>query len=157
MDRGVPVKQQALLDAIYVRNKVNSGMADRQWIVEQIVRLASEEVWTDPQIGAIVGYAPGSVRRQVVRANARVGQKPIEGGKLNASALDLMLTLTGDVNKVQQANLLTETIKTGTSTKLIARVTGISLGLVLYQQRKLKKDMNHGFAREPELDEVPGM
>lgn len=145
------MNQRQLLDAIYVRDQSRSGMAERKWVVSQIVRLASEDMWTDSQIAAIVGYAPGSVRRQVSKAGVRKGRTSPEGGLLNASALDIMLALTGELTKEQRANLLTEAVKTGTSTKLISRVCGVRLGLVLYQQRKLKKEKQDGTGQVPGL------
>lgn len=147
--------QAALLHAIQVRNQVNSGMVGRSWIQEQVCKLAQENVWTDAQIGAIVNYTPGAVRRIVAKRNARTSEPP-EGGVLVAPALDIMLALTGKLEKEHRANLLAEAIKTGTSTKLISRVCDIPLGSVLYQQRRLKKELNDGIAPQPRLpDHLP--
>lgn len=133
---------KVLMDAIYVRNECNSGIRDRKWVVEQIHRLASEKNWSPSQIAAIVGYAPQTVRKKL----GTLESKP-EGGKLNPAALDIMLTLMGTVTHEQRGHLLAAAIATGTSTRLIARITGIPLGTVLYQQRLAKKE-NTNDARE---------
>lgn len=142
--------QKALLDAIYVRNQCRSGIRPRKWIVEQIERLADEKNWSPAQIAAIVGYAPQTVRKRLGARESRV-----EGGKLSPAALDIMLSLMGTVSSDQQANLLEAVIATGTSTRLIARVTGIPLGTVLYRQRVMKKENPDDAHTEREHDAVP--
>lgn len=140
---------KALLDAIYVRNECRSGIRPRTWIAEQIDRLAREKNWSPSQIAAIVGYAPQTVRKRI----GPLESKP-EGGKLDPAALDILLALMGNVNAEQQGNLLTAAIATGTSTRLIARVTGIPLGTVLYRQRLAKKenaDEHQGNGAVPQL------
>lgn len=152
------MNQRALVEAIYLRDKSMSGLVGRKWAIEQMKKLASEDVWTDSQIGAILGYAPSSVRKHVAKSEVRRGRKSPQGGTLHPSALDIMLHLTGTLTKEQQGNLVVAAIKTGTSTKLISRLCGIPLGSVLYQQRKMKKELNDGFEPQPQLhDEMPGL
>lgn len=128
----------AILDAINVRNRVRSGLDGPEWVRQQLIRLVEEGLWSDPQIAALCQYARQSVAK-IAAGVERPAQRPM-GGALDVGSLDLILELRGAVVRgVDPSPLLIQgVIKTGTSTKLVSRLTGISLGVVLYQQRKMQ-------------------
>lgn len=132
--------EEVLVDAIAVRDMVASGLQDRSWTRAQIIRLVEAGWWSDGQVAAITGYtrqAVGSICRDAVRPSPAP-----QGGTLASGALDLLLTLRGATSQGEDPNasLLSTAIATGTSTKLISRLTGIRLGQVLYCQRKMKEN-----------------
>lgn len=129
-----------LVDAINVRNEIDKGVHDNEWIREQALRLAREGVLNDSHIACLLDYSRSWVSALVRRQKARIGQQPPEGGALNRDSLDVLLTLAGGVEGPAQGALLRQAIAQGNGTRLISRFTGISIGTILYQQRKMKEE-----------------
>lgn len=126
-----------IVQAIAVRDKVAEGINTQEWVREQVLQMVEEGFWNDSHIAAITGYARQSVSK-MSRGAVRPAERPA-GGTLDPRALDVILELRGAVLAGRDANaaLVQAAIATGTSTKLIARLTGIGIGAVLYQQRKM--------------------
>lgn len=129
-----------LVDAINVRNEIDKGIHDGDWVREQALRLAQAGVLNDSHIACLLDYSRSWVSALVRREKARAGQEQPEGGTLNRDSLDVMLTLAGGVDGPAQGRLLQELIAQGNGTRLISRFTGISIGTILYQQRKMKEE-----------------
>lgn len=129
-----------LLDAINVRNEVDKGVRSKEWVEEQAQRLISEGFWSDGQVASIISYSSawvGKVRRDT---GARSPEERPGGGTLNRVSLDALLELSSPDSGPIRGTLIRAVISDGTGTRLISRLTGVPLGQVLYQQRKMKKE-----------------
>lgn len=135
---------QFIVGAIYFRDQCRSGLRDSDWVREGIVRLIEEGFWNDSHIAALAGYARQSVSK-LGRGRERPAQRP-RGGTLDPGCLDLILELRAAVLAGKEASpgLVASAVKTGTSTRLIARLSGVRIGVVLYQQRRLKDGDGNG-------------
>lgn len=127
--------------AIKLRNDVDSGLRDAEYIREQILALVEIGFWNDSQIAEIVGYKRQSVSELAERWKTQRLSKPLQPGRLDRKALDAILTLQGQtsLSTDHSAALLQAVVASKTSTRLINALTDISMGQILYQQRKLKK------------------
>lgn len=129
---------QHLVRAIAIRGEVDRGTLDKKQVVDRVKALARDGCFSDAQIAAIVRYSRGWVVGHTRAVRAASGLPSPAGGVLERDSLDLLLTLTGDLPEDQRANLLQAVIGMGTGTRLISRLTGVTLGTVLYQQRRMK-------------------
>jgi len=126
--------------AVNCRDRIASGAYAPEEVPVLIHRMIDDGFWSNAQIASIVGW-----RRQAVGKMARDAQrlsKPLRNGTLHAGALDVILLLQQQARAGTGTNdlLLSAAVSTGTSTKLISHLTGISLGKVLYQKRKLTNE-----------------
>lgn len=129
-----------LTHAIDVRNKVEAGTESQEWVRARVLEMVEAGFWNDSQIAAICGYARQTVPK-MARGVVRPAERPA-GGRLAPKVLDVLLELRGATSQGRKPNpsLLRQAIETGTSTKLIARLSGAPIGVVLYQQRKAKQE-----------------
>ena len=128
--------------AIKLRNDVDSRLHGPEFVREQILALVEIGFWNDSQIAEIVGYKRQSVSELAERSKVERLSKPLQAGRLDRRALDAILALQGQAvaSTGVSGDLLSEVVATGTGTRLINALTGIPMGKILYQQRKLKKE-----------------
>lgn len=127
---------QILVEAIALRNAVREGRMSRQEIRRRVMREFVAGHWSIGQLGTIVGYTSQGISR-MVRGAVRPSPAPV-GGSLHADCLDIALALYGAQTAEQRRNLIDECISTGTSTRLIARITGVPLSTVSYRKSRMK-------------------
>lgn len=131
-----------VLAAVNLRNRCATGLESVDWIKEQAAALVEAGFWNESQIAEICGLTRQAVSTMARRGEAvRPAERP-QGGKLVAGALDAILELQGQVKSGRgySREILRRVISTGTSTKLISRLTDIPIGTILYEQRKLKEE-----------------
>lgn len=128
---------QIIVEAIALRDAVKAGRMSRKDISRRVMREYVAGNWAPSQIAAIVGYTPQGVG-YIIRGSVRRGETPA-GGTLNADCLDLVLALHGAHTDDQRRNLLDACIRTGTSTRLIARMTGRPLSTITYRKTRMKE------------------
>jgi predicted XRE-type DNA-binding protein len=129
-----------LLFAINTRNQIASNMLTIDEMHEKVLALIEREHWNNAQIAEITRFA-----RQTVAKIARNGGKEpkrVGGGKLNRACLDILYQLasTWATDESASVPLLQAAISTGTGTRLISRLTGVTIGRVLYAQRNMKEE-----------------
>jgi hypothetical protein len=129
---------QILLEAIALRDAVRAGRMSRREIQERVRREFTAGTWSRGQLAAIVGYTEQGVGG-IIRGAVRPSQRPV-GGHLAVGTLDLALQLRGAVTREQERNLLDTCITLGTSTRLLARMTGRPLSTVAYRKARMKKE-----------------
>lgn len=126
-----------IVEAIGLRDAVKGGKLSRRQIQHRVRELWKGGYWSPSQIGAIVGYTPAGVR-SIVRDAVGPSERP-EGGTLDPACLDLLLALYGAQTRQQRQNLLAACIRTGTSTRLIARLSGYPKSTVAHHKTKMKE------------------
>lgn len=127
---------QILLEAIALRDAVRAGRLSRKEIQQRVHREFTAGHWSRAQIAAIVGYTTQGIGR-MLRDAERPAAAPV-GGTLHTECLDLALALYGAQTAEQRRNLLDACIRTGTSTRLIARITNRPLSTVTYRKARMK-------------------
>lgn len=134
--------EEQLVLAIHIRDRVAAGTESQSWVRTKVLELVADGFWNDPQIGAICGYSRQQVGKMAREASAvRPSERPA-GGRLAPEVLDLLLELRGSTSQGSEPNALKvlKAVRTGTSTRLIARLTGVPIGVILYQQRKDRRE-----------------
>jgi len=132
-------KQAAILEAIALRNKVAASLMSSTEVEKAVRSLAEGGVWTDVQIAGFIGYSRPYVWKITHPVRAEVGTADLGGGRVPSACLDMLLELSAVKGALSDANrnLLSEVIRMGCSTRMIARVTNLRIGQVLYVQRKM--------------------
>lgn len=135
-------EQKRIITAIGVRDRCRSGLVDKAWVNARTHEFIEDGFWSDGQIAAIIGWTRAYVWHQRRKLGKSEGHAPAQRGVLVPSSLDILLEVSALSGKLtaQQRALLGEAVRMGTSTKLIAVLTGLSLGQILYIQRGLKED-----------------
>lgn len=131
-------KQAQIMEALAIRNRVDLGFVDRPERHETVSRLIVEGLWSDRQIASIMKLTPGYVYSLGHDSRALRAASPASGaGRLDRGSLDLLLELSAITGELTDGNraLLRACLSTGTGSRLVSHLTGISLGAILYVQR----------------------
>lgn len=128
---------QIIVEAIALRDAVRAGRLSRKEVRARVRREFSAGTWSRGQLASIVGYTEQGVGG-IVRGAVRPSPAPV-GGHLAVESLDLVLTLRGAATDEARRNLLDACIATGTSTRLLARMTGRPLSTITYRKARLKE------------------
>lgn len=127
---------QTLLEAIALRDAVRAGRMSRTEIQHRVRQEFVAGNWSRGQIATIVGYTSQGVG-SIVSGLQEPQERPV-GGKLDLGALDLALLFYGAQTRDQRRNLLDACIRTGTSTRLLSRITGAPLSTISYRRSRMK-------------------
>jgi len=126
------------MEAIVLRNDVRSNQKSKEWIIEQVEKFSEQNFWSPTHIASLTGFSRAFV------SHRKSGRRSEVSGKLDVATLDVILQLTGNLEDPARGTLIRGVVATGTSTKLLSVLTGISLGTILYQQRTMKKEADNG-------------
>lgn len=129
---------QTLVEAIALRDNVRAGRLSRREIQERVRQEFTAGTWSRGQLASIVGYTEQGIGG-IVRGAVRPSERPV-GGHLSVGTLDIALRLRGPVTREQERNLLDACIESGTSTRLLARMTGRAQSTIIYRKARLRKE-----------------
>ncbi len=131
---------EVVVKSIWLRDKARSGLLSSKEIRAETVKLAMCSEWNPTQLAAIIGWHRSTLQKWMQEVDRP--HEPLQGGVVVAAALDLVLSLQGAVanNQEPPRSIIRAAVESGFSTKLLAHLTGISLGTILYQQRKLREE-----------------
>lgn len=131
---------EVVVKSIWLRDAAKGGKLSRKEVRAEVIKLAKCSDWNARQMAAIIGWHRSTLQ-DMLRDVDRPYQS-LQGGTVIAGALDLVLSLQGAVANKQEPprSIIRATVKSGFSTRLLAHLTGIPLGTILYQQRKLREE-----------------
>lgn len=130
-----------LLFAINTRNQIATGLLSTEERQAKAVALIRRGHWNNTQVAEITRFSRQAIGKFARREGVEKTRRDI-GGSLDRGCLDILYqlaaewALTGEAN----LNLLQAAVSTGTGTRLISRLTGVTIGRVLYAQRAMKKE-----------------
>lgn len=136
--------QEKLLRAIAIRDGLTDGTIPKAQRENCAVELYRHEIWNYQHIANICGGNYYTIRRMLAKEKYQLKPLPdsVTGGKFNPATLDLILLLVGNVarNEEPSRELVGKIANMGTSTRVLSRLTGITIGRILYAQSQYEKE-----------------